>query len=230
MEHDDNLIVPTQNPDIGKPATVEPRTSRLEIKTKIKGTALVPDISDRGGPGVLTEYRYWVGITPSCPVESLDLAGINFPKVNEELILDPLRTNIRQRVPVIGALVTLTKQRVELMRDRLPRTVIRFLESKGKQEEPGTGKNIGDVHMRPRRGHVITIPSAKEVEQRRADGKPTREYTFHKNDVPAARFMFAVLCANQEKGERGPEYPEPLEITGLEWPDELDERTEDLLS
>ncbi len=215
-------LPPSRNPDVGRPTNNAPKAPAA--KTRIAGSALVPDLaahSSRSG-GVLHEYLYWVGVTPSCPREHIDCAGINFPKVNENLVDDPMRTNKKQRVPVIGAIVRLTEDKIRRMRDKLPRLVIRFLDDKGQHEEPGTGQNIGDNFQRPRRGQIITIPTEDEVASARARGKASRQYVPQKNDAPAARFMFAQLCADQEKGSRGEVYPEPLEVTGLEWPDEID--------
>lgn len=221
-------IAPKTNPDVGKPARVARTVAqRPEAKTHIAGSALVPDIAGRrDAAGVARRFRYWVGITPSTPVESIDLAGVNFPKVNELLVPDPMRTSVKRRVPVIGAIVWLDEAQIQRMRERLPRTIIRFTSTAAQKDEPGTGQNIGDVHAAPRRGQLITIPTASEIAQRRKTGKATREYIPNANDVPAARFMFAQLCDDQVNGSRGSIYPEALETTGLEWPDELS----DLLS
>ncbi|MEY4534765.1 MAG: hypothetical protein RLZZ246_1083 [Planctomycetota bacterium] len=214
---------PSKNPDVGKPAVIAPPARGPEPKTKIAGASLVPDLDKRSkdGQSVLRQYRYWVGVTPSCPVEYLTLAGICFPKVNENLIEDPLRTNQKRRVPVIGAIVFLTEDKIRKMREVLPRTVIRFIDD-GEKEEPGTGQNIGDNFVRPRRGQRITIPTMEEIEQRKKAGKPTRQYVPHAGDEPAARYMFAVLCSDQERGSRGEYYPDTLETAGLEWPGELE--------
>lgn len=192
--------------------------------TKIKGRDLVPDF-DAPLSGSLSEYVYWVGVTPSCPVEHIDLAGINFPKLNENIIPDPSRAGRTQRIPVIGSLVNLTEDKIRLMRDRLPRSIIRFSdnqEAKGVQEEPGTGQNLGDLHLQPRKGFLIRIPTDEYVKERQAAGRATRHYVRKKGDEPVARYMFAVLCADQNNPARGEYYPEVLENTGLEWPEEME--------
>lgn len=200
------------------PAPVAPET-----KTHIGGGALVPDLgAARERAGTLVQYRYWVGVLPDCPVESIDLCGINFPKVNENLIDDPMRTGIMKRVPVIGSIVWLTADKIRKMRDRLPRTVIRFLDEPEVVDEPGTGKNVGDVHRRARRGHLITIPTAAEVAERKKHGRSTRQYVPGPHDAPAANYMFAVLCADQRNGSRDETYPDVLADTGLSWPAELE--------
>ena len=221
MVSNNELIAPSRNPDVGKRAVIDPVVA-VDMKTVVPGSALVPDIeSRRRNGGVAKEFFYWVGVTPSCPVQHVDIAGINFPKVNENLIDDPLRSGTKKRVPVIGAIVRLNEKAMKTLRERLPRTVIRFTDDEGEREEPGTGQNIGDVFRRPRRGHLITIPTAEEVAQRRATGRPTREYVPRPSDVPAARFMFAVYCSDQTRGNRGDVYPDPLETAGLRWPLEL---------
>lgn len=218
-------LPPTRNPDVGKPATTRAKKSAVGKTSRISGAELVPDIKERSiRRGVDTSFLYWVGVTPSCPVEFIDLAGINFPKVNAALIPDPMRTGRTVRQGKIGSIVRLTEDKIQMMREKLPRTVVRFLNDDGAKEEPGTGQNIGDVAQRPRRGQLITIPTDADIAQRRKLGKPTRAYTPDLlRDVPAARFMFAVLCDDQDQPERGEHYPEPLEETGLEWPGELAE-------
>ena len=226
-------LAPTANPDAGKRATVSAdgdiaaaaSAPAIKAKTKVEGRDLVADIESRSvASGVGQRYRYWVGVTPSCPVNGLDIAGLNFPKVNEQIVPDPNRTGQKKRRLVAGSIVWVTEDKIRLLRERLPRTVIRFTDDKGTHEEPGTGENIGDVAQRPRRGHVITIPTDEELADRRRKGKPAHAYIPDpKRDVPAARFMFAQLCPNQDQPEQGEYYPDPLELTGLEWPEELAE-------
>jgi len=213
-------LVPATNPDAGRPATPGAANAPPPVAAHLKGADLVPDISrESAQAGVLKQYRYWVGVTPSCPVESIDLAGINFPKLNEKIVPDPMRGGGKKRIPVAGALVWLSEDKVRRMRECLPRTVVRFLDSKGQREEKGTGENIGDNAERPQRGHLITIPTEADLKDRALKGKPARAYAPDtQRDVPAARFMFAQLCPDQVNSERGETYPEPLEVTGLDWP------------
>lgn len=205
----------------GRRARVAPAEAP-PAKTHIPASELVPDLgSARLRSGTLNQYRYWIGALPDCPVESVDLCGLNFPKVNENLIDDPMRTGIKKRVPVIGAIVFITAEKIRALRERLPRTVIRFLDEPEQRDEPGTGQNVGDVHKRARRGHLITIPTPEEVEARKKAGRSTRQYVPGPNDVPAANYLFAQLCADQQNGSREETYPETLADTGLVWPDEL---------
>ena len=214
---------PATNPDVGKPAQARVTAPNpVDLTTHIKGEDLVPDFERLGQGRVSKRYTYWVGITPSCPVESITLAGINFPKLNEELLPDPMRTGNMKRRPVIGAIVRLTQKHIERIKEQLPRTVIRFRDDKGTREEPGTGENLGDLHERPRRGEVITVPTPETIAARQRAGKALNAYVPRAGDVPAARYLFAFLCADQGKGERLDHYPDVLETTGLGWPDEIE--------
>lgn len=181
------------------------------------GRDLVPDLSKHRASVESTRF-YWVGVTPDCPVRFVDLAGINFPAHNENLIPDPSRPGRKKRQPVVGAIVPMNAEKIDQIRERLARTVIRFTDDKGQKEEPGTGQNLGDLARRPRRGYLITIPREEDVAAREKAGRPTRRYMQQPGDQPAARYMFAKLCTNQTTGNRGDEYPDVLEQTGLDWP------------
>lgn len=219
------------NPDVGTPAQAAavltpPRTivvpAQPKVRSHISGDRLTADVSgDYGQDGIAFEYRYWIGVTPSCPVESITCAGLCFPKLNENLIPDPMRSGTKARVPVVGAIVMIDRAHMEQLIQRIPRTVVRLFDRPAVKEEPGTGMNIGDNHVPPQRGQLITIPSIEDVEQAKKRGRPTREYSPKQNDVPAARYMFAQLCADQENGSRSEHYPETLETTGLDWPGDL---------
>ena len=220
MKTETNPSIHASNPDSGKP--IKTKATVVASKTRIDGSKLVPTVVPGAeARGLTNSYKYWVGVTPSCPVEWVNLCGINFPKVNELIVADPMRTSTKKRVPVIGSILQLTEDQNRAMRERLPRTVIRIYNDGGQIQEPGTGQNIGDNHVRPQRGNLITIPTNAEIDDRKKRNKPLNTYTPSKNDVPAARYMFAVLCEDQERGSRSDFYPDVLEVTGLEWPDEI---------
>ena len=190
------------------------KTTKAEAP-KAKGASLLPD-PKRHQYAVAEERRYWIGVIPSCPVEFIALAGESFPKINERIFPHPNRTGEMTRVPVIGALMKMTKEKLEKMQEQLPRTIIRIIED-GKKDEPGTGENIGDVFRRPRQGQLITIPSDATVKAMQKAGRPFQRYTPQKTDEPAAAYMFAVPCDDPVDGERKETYPLPLSETGLEW-------------
>lgn len=194
--------------------------------THFDGSKLVPDIDRvRADHGVVNEYYYWVGLTKTCPLETFDVAGINFSKRNERYISDPLGGPTMRAVPEEGSIVLLSEMKFRRLAERLPRAVIRVFGNRDPQalkEEPNTGVNVGDAYTRPQRGQLIIIPTREEVEARRKAGKPAQEYRPSPLDVPAARYMFAQLSEDQTKGSRGSTY-ETIEQTGLEWPAKLAE-------
>lgn len=189
--------------------------SKQELKAA--GDELVADL-DAHGVTHERQVAYWVGVTPQCPVPQINCGGLNFPKINELLIPRPGFKNEKQRVPVIGGLVRdMTADKLAALREILPRLVIRFTEDAGTHEEPGTGKNIGDAHMRTRKGFVITIPTEEAVKDANARGIAIRRYVHQPNDEPAARYMFLTPCADQNEPRRGEVYPATLDKTGLVW-------------
>ena len=82
---------------------------------------------------------------------------------------------------------------------------------------------LEDLADPPPKGHLITIPTEGDLAERRKSGRAARQYNPDPRDVPAARYIFAQLCADQVNGSRSDVYPEPLEKTGLEWPDKIEE-------
>jgi hypothetical protein len=182
--------------------------------TKFEGRDLVPDIS-AGSVDVIAERFYWVGVLPDCPTEGIVLAGISFPKVNEDVKSGPDGRTVR--VPRIGAITILTASKVALMREKLRQTVVRFTNEPEQKDEPGTGVNIGHPHRRARRGHIITIPTASEIKASIDQGHAVNSYVPAKYDKPAADYMFCVRCENQDNPQQGFEYPPPLSQSGLEW-------------
>jgi len=165
-------------------------------------------------------YWYWIGTLPSCPTEGAYAGGECFPKMEEVVLKDGAGGS--RRVPVIGALVKWDQDQIELVRERLQRTVVRFTDGgkKSSAEASGTVSDaMGDNGLNLRRkGFLITIPTEAEVQQRRESGSPVIPYSRQAGDEPLARYVFAQLCEDQERPGRGEFYPQPLEVTGLEWP------------
>lgn len=187
---------------------------------KFEPELLVPDLARanrEGGTG--QEFWFWLGITQDCPVGAVDIAGVHFPKMQELLTDDPLGGPQRRRIPVIGGLRKITKREIDMLLEAIPRTVVRFTDDLPVSEELGTGKNVGDAHERARKGHLITIPRKEDIAAREAANRAAHHYTPSPRDVPAARFMFMHLCKDQSKGERGYAYPDTLDKSGIEWPE-----------
>lgn len=191
----------------GRPAKVEAKQAEI-------ASDLVPDIAVVESE---QELLYWVGTLPGSPVESVDVGGVNFSKVTENISRGPSGTTIR--TPVIGSIVPISARRIEKIKAGIRSTVIRFnREDDGQHEEPGTGKNLGDPHQRPRKGFLINIPTEEELRIRQQSGFAARRYTPAKYDEPVARYLFAVPCEDQNNPRPGQTYPKPLTETGLKWP------------
>lgn len=218
---DDNELVHSSDMSIEEPKKKRgrPRKEPADPATRYRvgGADLTADVSGSSNSvGVAKRYRYWVGVTPDCPTEAIYLAGICFPKLNEIVHVNK-RTGRTERAGVAGALVWIDERQMRRMISNLPRTVVRFTGEPSFEEfDPKTGQTIQDLE-RPRRGHIITIPSRDEVEEAKKKNRLTREYTPRPgNDHPASKFMFAKLLEDGES--RGQTYPDTLDITGLEWP------------
>ena len=185
--------------------------------TKLAGSDFLPTPQQTA---TVSRYRYWVGVTPDCPVENLTIGGISWPKINERLIADPRRTGEKRRLPVIGAIVWIDKQRMQVIKRDTPLTVMRLMLPS--QSASRHMETISDNVERPPSGHVITIPSPQDIEDAHREGRAINHYHHDaEKDVPAARYMFAQLCEDQENPQRGEYYPDTLEKTGFEWPEEL---------
>lgn len=214
----------TKNAPSGATATAPQPSARASKKgapkTRYAGDSLVPKL-DQNRVAVGRVYFYWLGVTPNCPVDTIQITGVSFSKATENVHNVNGKT---KRFPVIGQIVQLREEDIRRLRERLPRTVIRFFEGKAgeaKVEEPGTGLNVGDAYQRKCRGQLITIPREVDIQEMRKQNRAPHLYEQKPNDQPAARYMFAQLCEDQERGNVGVTYPETLEVTGLVWPDEI---------
>lgn len=194
------------------------QTQKKPGRKVIPAKNLIPDISS-DSVSVGKEVVYWVGVTPDCPTEGIDVAGMNFPKMNEKLVDDPMLQGKKKRIPQVGALVMMTEARFKFLAERVARLVVRFTDGKGAERIYDKGTDLEALAATRRKGHVITIPTKAETEARRKLGRQTNEYIPDRGDAPAARFMFAIPCPDQEHPSRGGHYPDTLEKTGLAWPE-----------
>lgn len=193
------------------------KQARNPSSNKVAGSSLVPSFVIGSSRSIVSKsWRYWVGLLPSAPVEAMTICGVSFPKMNEDLVSDPMRTSTKKRIPVIGAITIISESLLLKIIDQIPRIVFRF--QPGQKEEIGTGQNIGDNHQRPRRGTIVTIPRPDELIARAAMGRSSQAYDQQSGDEPVAKYIFAILCQDQEVGERGDFYPSSLEASGFDLP------------
>ena len=210
------------------------------IKTaNTAGSKLVPDLA-KLQKGIIHEWWYWIGALPGCPREHLDIGSVDFPKMVERVSIDPHSRDTR-RAPLIGSIRKMNAAQLKKIEEDLPNCVIRFdltLEEDaasrvknaakcdddspaqmqyGDQGGPGSGLEVLD--MVRRKGFPIRIPTDKAVADAKKAGGYLKMYSPNTKDEPAARYIFMELCSNQNRPQRSDFYPDPLEVTGLQWPD-----------
>lgn len=205
-------------PSATAPKKPEPKSKLPEKRTVISGAKLSPDLSASSAVAQRS-FWYWIGVTSDCPTEFLDFAGIHFPKTTELVSRGAGGETIR--VPAVGTLMRLTEAQIRKIAARMAQSVIRFRSEPEQRDEPGTGENKGAPHYRAgRRGYPIRIPSAAEVEAVEKAGLPSTRYDPAPFDEPASRYVYCLLCENQEHPMRTHSY-QSLEVSGLEWPGDL---------
>lgn len=230
-EKNDGMTIPTRDNSEKPKRRGRPPKKKVEAAptpepkpatgAKIKGKDLVPSVATLP---TKKRYAYWVGVTASCPVQAIDCV-VNFPKVNGVPVKEP-GSRIKRLRGVLGAIVWLDAENIRIMRERIPRTVIRVINAEV-PDVNDAGKDLEDVTefadtKRPK-AHIITIPTEERLKAAQEAGRPARRYIKQSGDIPAARFMFAQLCEDQVNPRHGSVYPEPLERTGLEFPEPIEE-------
>jgi len=194
---------------------------------RVAGSALAPQFAETSR-GYNAETYFWVGCNRQCPTESVDVAGINFPKVTEKLQRVPGQPGKFTRVPRIGSIVALTKQQVLRLIADLPRKIVHVVPDEAAEAAAAAAEAAdlaggrikrpkGDDVERPRRGFVRTIPSEAEQKVQQERGR-FRPFVHKEGDRPAAEFLFCVPCENQVEPLPGLAYPSTLSVTGIEVP------------
>jgi hypothetical protein len=181
--------------------------------TGLPPAQFIPDLETHRN-AITVKRWYWIGALPSLPTESCDLAGFNFPKVNELVERDG--DGQTTRLPMIGALVQWTREDLDRIRTKMARTVVRFYEARDPQAPKTKDPRLHRARS-GRKGQLITIPTAQELQQRREAGLTPVIYQQSPFDEPVAAFVFAQLCADQDAPDRGAQYPLPVSKTGIEW-------------
>ena len=197
-----------------------PRTGKpdvgLSAATLTAGADLVPDIA-KHIKGIIGKWWYWIGTLPGCPREHLDIGSTDFPKQVEDVRQDKRGKTIRRGQ--IGSVRQLTHEQLKRIEADLPQCVIRFTDDTPSPGGPGDGLEALDAPRR--KGRPVRIPTNEQVEKAIEDGRPLRPFAGEVTDEPAARYIFAQLCVDQDKPQRSDFYPDPLEVTGLQWPEDL---------
>tara|TARA_R100000458_G_scaffold11201_1_gene8959 strand:+ start:3998 stop:4630 length:633 start_codon:yes stop_codon:yes gene_type:complete len=182
--------------------------------TTVDPSVLAPDFDNIPGELVAEEYPFWLGVTADCPRGQIDVAGLHFPKKEEDIILNDAGKQVR--VPQHGALnFTVTKHHFEELVRLLSRLVIRPHKV---IDADGTGENIGDP-VQNSKGRLIKIPDDKMLAGASESGRKLKPYVKQPGDRPATEFMYFIYAPDKVRGNK---YQTIAEI-GLEWPGTLDE-------
>ena len=159
------------------------------------------------------EYTFWLGLTQDCPQGQIDVAGLHFPRNEEEIVTNEAGKQVR--VPQHGAInMTVTKFHFEELVRLLPRLVIRFKKVVTKDE---SGENTGDPIQRAK-GHLVKIPDEKMVAGAAEHGRRLKPYVKQPGDRPATDYMYFL---HAPQNVRGTHYQTIADV-GLEWPGELE--------
>lgn len=165
-------------------------------------------------PVVAEEHWYWIGLLPECPSGSIDLCGISFPRVNEEVTVDGQGRT--RRTPCAGALVKLPREKVAQIGERVSRMVFRFIH--GAADEPGGAQNM---RPQPPRPYAVTlrIPLPAEIaEARRQRFLATHQpYVPRTGDVAAAHYIYLVHIDEVSPAARpiSARLPDPIAVSGI---------------
>lgn len=207
-----------------------PTASKKKKATTIAGRDLTPQL-DAPEMAAVSIHRsaYWCGLVADAPVDQLTCAGINFQKAT----IYNANGGQHQR---LGSIERMDAEQVELLQSRLSRLVVRVVgggrddpgpvDKMRSKREDGVGPQQGVEDMARgrrnrwgnKRGYVITIPNAEEIEQRKKLGRPTMAYVRQDGDEPASRYMYAIRCEDQDNPRPGGLVPRTLEDVGIEMP------------
>ena len=185
--------------------------------TSVDPSRLAPDFDNIPGELIAEEYSFWLGVTADCPRGQIDVAGLHFPKKEEEIVINDAGKQVR--VPQHGALnFTVTKYHFDELVKNLSRLVIRPNKIRNSDE---TGENIGDPVQRAK-GQLIKIPDEKMIAGAADSGRRLKPYVKQPGDRPATEFMYFLHAPDKVRGNK---YQTISEV-GLEWPGAIEEAPE----
>lgn len=183
--------------------------------TKVDPSRLAPDFNKIEGDLEAKPFTFWLGLTADCPRGQIDVAGLHFPRVEEEI-----RTNDagqQSRVQESGTInKTVNRHNFDELVRLLPRLVIRMTKV---VTEASAGRNTGDPIERSK-GYLVKIPDTKAFTDAAGSGRRTlKPYVKRPGDRPATEFMYFMHAPN---GKREHEF-QTIAVAGLEWPAEIKE-------
>lgn len=202
-----------------------PRKRRGRPPKGAKGKEFAPDLDSYSAEDY-KEVVYWVGALPSCPVEMVSCAGVNFPKLTGRWKPSPQDPGNLMMTPQTGGFHRFRKSDLERFKRSLSHLVVRFTEDPG-QDLPDDMhgqhvRNVGDQWIRASKGRIVRIPRSEDLEkmkeQRIAGGPTTAVYHRDPRDEPAAKHIYAVPCEDQDNPQTGGAFPPSIYEAGLQWP------------
>tara|TARA_R110000824_G_scaffold142670_1_gene309921 strand:+ start:73 stop:708 length:636 start_codon:yes stop_codon:yes gene_type:complete len=177
--------------------------------TTVDPSRLAPDFDNIPGELIAEEHSFWLGVTADCPRGQIDVAGLHFPKKEEEIVINDAGKQVR--VPQHGAInFTVTKYHFDELVKLLSRLVIRPSKVRKNDE---TGENIGDP-VQNSKGQLIKIPDEKMIAGASESGRRLKPYVKQPGDRPATEFMYFTHAPDKVRGAK---YQTISEV-GLEWP------------
>lgn len=204
-----STIPPSNKPASQNQGQSQQPKNRLHTDSK----SLEPDIKSEQ-LAVLDARWFWVGALPECPIWTPTFAGVSFAKMSERVVNKDGQTF---RYPLVGCLANLNRTQVDAVISSIRRTVIRFSKP-GDGRGPGVGGDAVELKTQHRNGALIKIPTEQELKERRDAGMPAESYSTSPLDEPVARYVFMLPCVDQNNPARGTHYPEPVSVTGIDWP------------
>lgn len=190
------------------PTTQPKPEAKPEAKTnknKVSVAALEPNFAELPDEIQVFEKTFWLGLSADCPRGQIDVAGLHFPKLEEEIKRNQAGKQVRN--PVIGCInKTVTRAHFDALVKALPRYIIR----------PHKDADLDDPKSLAK-GKLIKLPDPEAVHEGPEMRRKLKPYVQRPGDRPATEFMFFMHAPS---GKRGNEYQTIAEAGGLEWPDD----------
>ncbi len=191
--------------------------------TLIRPDVLRPNLKEMPSSVVSRTYAYWLGLLPECPRNQIDCAGFSFQKMNEEIKPNPRKPGSKLRNPVPGGLHKhVNVGQIIALRLILPRLMLRFtgeVDSRMTTDDPDSPRPL-------RVGKLLKIPTPRQVAEAKARSGYVPHYEPEPEDEPAMNYMFFKLCEDQDRPRRGLTAPEPISVTGVWWPEPINQMEE----